>query len=160
MYGHPLNTGGCFCFQVTFLSGPFKEFLSKICFSLIFKCKSSYIIACGLISAMLGKWNLLFRHCDATKRHWKMRLNWRAILDETDHDSERSRSGWENGRFYEGFIKDIQRKLDGNKYFAVWLAWCQTMPQDANMQSIYIYFDCKLTRYLSLSQKTNCHEEI
>ena len=59
-----------------------------------------------------------------------------------------------------GFIKDIHRKLDENKYLAVWLAWCQTMPQDANMQSIYIYFDCKLTRYLSLSQKTNCHEEI
>ena len=38
-----------------------------------------------------------------------------------------------------GFIKDIYRKLDENRYFAVCLAWCLTMLQEVNIQSIDIF---------------------
>ena len=147
-----------FASQVTFLSGPFKDLTSKIYLSLFFKYKSSSIIACSLISAMRGRWKLFFRHCDATENAFELRSNTRQNWSRFGKKSVEM--GAKGKCEVYGFIKDVHSKLDENKCFAVWLAWCLTMLQDVNIQSIDIFLLYWLTWYHSLSQKTNCHEEV
>ena len=64
---------------------------SKMCFSLIFKHKYSYSIARSLITAMLPQCVKNESYSFAIVMRPKMRFNWRAIPDEIDHVSERSR---------------------------------------------------------------------
>ena len=94
---HPLNyfrvhtilltVVAVFAFQVTFLSDPFKGFLPR--------CAFLYFLSTNKVPSLP---EVSFAQCVKNESYYsaivmrpKMLLNWRAILDQTDHDSERSR---------------------------------------------------------------------